>query len=346
MKELAITAVNAITAVGYDAAITAAAVRAGICRFSEYDDYTDGEDNPITVARIRGIEEGRDAPARIAGSATLCLDNLLTGYFRDGTQRPSHIQLFLGTSTEERPGPRYEESCMWSLPGIMEKWAAKSSVETVPLGNASIQNAFARAGELIESDSNNVCIIGGIDSLLRDSTLNWFEQDCRLKSVSYGRHQGLIAGEAICFIIVEDPSRARQANRPILARLTGLGLADEPAPRADSKSSRGAGLTEACRAALTGTAGGDVCAVFGDLNGENSRALEWFQTENRCFKKKDTHRQLWTPANCYGDIGATSGAVLTSVAVQGLVRGWLKGPVLTFCSDDHGPCGALVLEPG
>lgn len=111
MKELAITAVNAITSIGHDAAITAAAVRAGICRFSEYADYLDGEDNPITVALIREIREGRDTSARIAGSATRCLDNLLTGYFLNGTQRPSHIRLILGTSMEERPGPRYEESC-------------------------------------------------------------------------------------------------------------------------------------------------------------------------------------------------------------------------------------------
>ncbi len=344
MKELAITSVNAITAVGHDAAMTAAAVRAGISRFSEYDDYPDAEGNPVTVARIRGIEEGRDTCARMAGSAVLCLDTLLTGYFRDGTQRPSQIRRFLGTSMEERPGPRYEESCMWSLPGVMEKWAAKPSVETFPLGNASVPYSIAEAGMLIGSDPRALCIVGGIDSLLRDSTLNWFEQDARLKSVSYGRHQGLIAGEAACFMIIEDPERARQANRPILARITGLGLAEEPEPRAYNASSRGTGLAEACRAALAGTSGEDVRAVFGDLNGENSRAVEWSMAETNCFGNRGTGRKLWKPTNCYGDIGAASGAVMTSIAAQGFVRGWLQGPVLLFCSDDHGACGALVLE--
>ena len=344
MMELAITAVNAITAVGHDAAMTAAAVRAGISRFSEYDDYPDGEGNPVTVARIRGIEEGRDTCARMVGSAVLCLDTLLTGYFRDGTQRPSQIRLFPGTSMEERPGPRYEESCMWSLPGVMEKWAAKTSMETCPRGNASVPFSIAEAELLIESDPRALCIVGGIDSLLRDSTLNWFEQDSRLKSISYGRHQGLIAGEAVCFMILEDPERARHANRPILARITGLGLAEDPEPRADSKSCRGTGLAEACRAALVGTSGESVRAVLGDLNGENSRAVEWSMAETDCFGMRDTGRKLWTPANCYGDVGAASGAVMASVAAQGFVRGWLQGPVLVFCSDDHGPCGAMVLE--
>jgi 3-oxoacyl-[acyl-carrier-protein] synthase-1 len=214
------------------------------------------------------------------------------------------------------------------------------------MGNASVQHAIAQAGLLIERDPNALCIVGGVDSLLRNSTLTWFEQDSRLKSISYGRQQGLIAGEAVCFLIVEDPSRARQANRPVLARITGLGLADEPAPRAANKSSRGTGLTEACRTALAGTSGEGVRTVFGDLNGENFRAMEWCMTEKRCFKNRDQLRQFWTPANCYGDIGAASGAVLTAVAAQGIVRGWLQSPALVFCSDDHGPCGALVLAKG
>ncbi len=347
MKELAITSLNSITAIGHDGPMTAASVRAGISRFYEYDDFPDGSDNPITVARIRGIMDSRDTIGRMDEIAVLCLDNLLAGYFKDDSRRPGQIRLFLGAASEERPGPRYEESCMGSLSGIMEKWADKSSIETVPLGNASMQNAVARAGELIESDSNTLCIIGGIDSLLRDSTLSWFEKDGRLKSISYGRHQGLIAGEAACFMFVEDPALARQLNRPILARITGLGLAEEPNQRTSNPSNRSKGLTEACRTALAGTSDNAVCTVFGDLNGENSRAMEWCIAERRCFQKKDEqHRQLWTPANCYGDIGAASGAVLTAVAAQGLVRGWIKSPALVFCSDDHGPCGALILENG
>jgi 3-oxoacyl-[acyl-carrier-protein] synthase-1 len=346
MKELAITAVNCITDVGHDGAMTAAAVRAGISRMAEHEEYLDGDDNPITVARIRGIEEGKDTAQRMASTAAFCLKNLIDNYFQNGTRRPSQIHLFLGASSEERPGPRYEESCMYPLQRIVEKWADKPDLQAIPQGNASIQYAMEKAGKLIENDPTVLCIIGGIDSLIRDSTLNWFEQNDRLKSISYGRQQGLIAGEAVGFMSIEDPARARQAHRPILARITGLGLTEEPTPRAANATSWGSGLTDACRKALDGGKDKDIRAVFGDLNGENPRALEWCKAESRCFKSRDHLRQLWTPANCYGDIGAASGAVLAVVAAQGLVRGWLKGPVLTFCSDDHGSCGAMVLEKG
>ncbi len=346
MKELAITAANCVTAVGHDGLITAAAVRAGISRFSENKDYSDSHGNPITVARIRGVEDGREAIARMADIAALCLNNLLTDYFRQGVQRPSQIQLFLGAASEERSGPRYDKSSRDQVLKVLGKWADKADLQSIPQGNASFPYAIDLAGQLIESNPSAMCIIGGIDSLIRDSSLNWFEQAGRLKSISYGRHQGLIAGEAVGFLIIEDPARARQANRPVLARITGLGLAEEPVPRAANPKVQRTGLVKACRAALVDGKDNEIQAVLGDLNGENSRALEWSVAESRIFKSNGQLRQLWTPANCYGDIGAASGAVLTAVVAQGFVRGWLKGPVLTFCSDDHGSCGALVLEGG
>ncbi|MBT1072770.1 3-oxoacyl-ACP synthase [Pelotalea chapellei] len=347
MKTLAMTAVNSITAVGHDGRMTAASVRAGISRLSEYDDYLDSDGNPITVARIRDIEDdNHDTASRLSSIASKCLEEMLGDYFKDCTSRPSTFHLILGVASEDRPGPRYEESCLYPLKMVMDEWADKVELEVVPQGNASMPYALAQAAELIESNPATLCIIGGIDSLLRASTLNWFEQAGRLKSVSYGRHQGLIAGEAVGFMIIEDPARAEQASRPILARITALGLAEESSPRASNSPSRNSGLTDACHAALSGVQDKEIRAMFGDLNGENSRAVEWSMADMRCFKERYEQRQLWTPANCYGDIGAASGTVIANIVTQGFTRGWLQSPALMFCSDDHGSCGALVLEKG
>jgi len=72
--------------------------------------------------------------------------------------------------------------------------------------------------------------------------------------------------------------------------------------------------------------------------------MEWSITDNSCFRNRDERRILWTPANCYGDVGAACGDVMASVAAHGFVCDWVQGPVLIFCSDDHGACGAMVLE--
>lgn len=346
MKELVITAASSITAIGHDGRLTAASVRAGISRFTEYDEYLDGNDNPITVAQIRGINEGWDTPQRLAGIAAVSLANLLDEYFQHGTRRPSHVHLFLGVASEERPGPRYEESCLFPLLGIIGKWTDKADHQVVPRGNASLMYAIDQASRLIGNNPGAVCIIGGVDSLIRTSTLNWFEKDNRLKSGSYGRHQGLIAGEAAGFMIVEGRAGAEQAGRRILAHVAGLGMAREPVPRASGSLGRNSGLTEACHAALNGLREKEVGAVFNDLNGENSRAREWSMAEMRCFDRPDENRRLWTPANCYGDIGAASGVVMANIATQGFVRGWVPSPALITCSDDHGPCGTMILEKG
>lgn len=344
MRNLAITGANSITAIGHDCAMTAASVRAGISRFTEYDDYRDDSESPITVARIWGIRDSWDIPQRMAGIAALCLEKLVEGYFRHDARRPTRIYLLLGVASEERPGPRYEESCLFPLRGIIKKRTDNPEIQVVPRGNASLMYALNLAGRLIESDPGVLCIIGGVDSLLRTSTLNWFEQKARLKSASYGRHQALIAGEGAGFLIIEDLASAEQAGRPIPARVAGLGLAEDSAPRASGSLGRNSGLTEACHAALDGGRAKEVRAVLGDLNGENPRAKEWGMAEMRCFENQDRSRQLWTPANCYGDIGAASGVVLAGIATQGFARGWLPSPVLVTCSDDHGACGSLVLE--
>jgi 3-oxoacyl-[acyl-carrier-protein] synthase-1 len=180
--------------------------------------------------------------------------------------------------------------------------------------------------------------------LLRKNVLNWLESENRLKSSSHGRHLGLLASEAVCFLILEERGHAINAKRPILARISALGLKEEPEPRAINKSGRCTGLSEACHTALQPLKARELKAVFGDVNGEDARAKEWSIARMRCFKKGQEQPPLWKPAEYYGDIGATSGAVMTGIAAQGFVRNWLNSPVLIFCSDDHGPCGAVILE--
>ncbi len=62
-RELAITAVNCITPVGLDAAMTAASIRAGITRLVFHDDYKDAGGNEIIISRIKGIKEERKGVA-------------------------------------------------------------------------------------------------------------------------------------------------------------------------------------------------------------------------------------------------------------------------------------------
>lgn len=348
MNNLVITTTNCITAVGHDGLLTAAAARAGLSRFHEHDSFLDQDGNPVTIAPLREVEgaDPYDTAARISNIATTCLKNMLNSYFSDLSQLPARIRLFMGVPATDRPGIHFENYCADPLKQILNDWTNVSRIEYIPKGNASLQYAVEAVSEEIAHSPDTLCIVGGIDSLLQQTTLDWLDQTGRLKSISQGRHQGLIAGEAVGFVIIEDIEQAARAGRPVLARIISHGLAEEPSPRASGRPSRNDGLTAVCHAALHDVQDKDIQAVFGDLNGEKSRAMEWSMADMRCFKERCEDRSLWHPADCYGDIGAASGVVLANMITQGFVRGWLSSPVLMVCSDDHGACGAMVLDKG
>jgi len=344
MNDYVITAANSITAVGHDGATTSASVRAGISRLRIYDRYLDRHDRPITAARITKMHDDREDDDRLGVIAANCLDAMLPSYRKLALGRLSQIRLFLGVSATDRPGPRYEESCGRYLSRVLASLGLPAEVEIVPQGNASVIQALAGACRFLEKDPEALCIVGGVDCLLGTRTLDWFEQHARLKSRSYGRHHGVIPGEAVSFMTVENRSTAAERNSPLLGRIAGLGQAREANPRAFGEDSVNSGLTDACRTALNCTRSDKIGNLLGDLNGEASRAKEWAMAEMRCFDTPEVDRTLWKPARSYGDIGAASGAVLADVVTRGFSRQWLTSPTLIFCSDDHGACGAAVLE--
>ena len=176
-------------------------------------------------------------------------------------------------------------------------------------GNASLYHTISQASRAIDSQPDTLCILGCVDSLHRESILDYFEEQGRLKSPGYGRQNGLIASEAAAFLMVEDLEQARRAGRPILARISTLGLADERQPRSSEQTGSGKGLTEACQRAMEPLKEVPIFNILGDLNGEDTRAEEWDTVQLRCFPKDRAAPFLRAPAESYGDIGAASGGV-------------------------------------
>ncbi len=341
---IAVTAVNAITAVGHDAVMTAASVHAGITRLIQSDDFMDIQGNPVTTAPIKGFDDDKpDKGQRLAEICGRCLGQMLASYFQDEVYSPDQIHLFLGAATSNRPGPRYEDRCLQGLVQVTQGFTERVAAEVIRQGNASAHLGAAQAVQLIETNPKALCIVGAVDSLLDRTTLNWFEQTRRLKSESHGRSQCLVPGEGAGFMILESDSHARQRNKTIFAHIFGLGTATEPAPLVSDEPTTGQGMTEACLSALKPVAAEEILTVLSDLNGERFRAKEWSLAEARCFETGKVKPTLICPAEYYGDIGAASGAVLTAIAGQGLNRDRHKAYLLLTCTDDYGACGAMVL---
>ena len=298
---------------------------------------------------IYGLARQADDVERVRDAARRCLAQLLDERFGDARASNRTVRLFLGAAPPDRPGPRFEgdeDELARELTAILRTRWQRAESEVIRTGHAAAIHALQLAAAGLNRDPASLYIVGAVDSLVAQETLNWYEDAQRLKSGSFGRHQGIAPAEGVGFLVVETEASARRAGRPVLATIAGMGLAAEPHPFVSDQPCQAQGLTEACVSALgdAGVAGQEIGAVLCDLDGEFHRSKEWALTEIRCFGTA-SERTLLHPADCYGTVGASSAAVLLTIGAAGLSGGWLKRPTLVFCSDDTGECGAVVLTP-
>ncbi|HET9386382.1 MAG TPA: hypothetical protein VFO67_14670 [Gemmatimonadales bacterium] len=343
-----ISAASAVTAVGHCVRSNAAAISAGISRLTLFEDYLDSGGNPIVAAPVTlDLPEGEaeEHDDHVRDLAHHALSRLVS---ETTIENAAPLALLVGVADERRPGPRYEGEEYELAEQLRQQFGPERThceVSWFPSGNAAVFAGLRAALALIEGDATYQCIVGGVDSLLDETTLDWLELQERLKSETFGRNQGLPPGEAAGFLLLESEQAAHMRRRKPLARVCGIGIATEPAPFVDGAPSIAQGLTTAMREAVGAvpTDASDIVTVFADLNGEFYRAKEWSNASVRYFQRLPHPRTLWHPAECFGDIGSAWGIVALGVAAAMLEDSGGAGRILCVASDDFGARGAVVL---
>jgi uncharacterized protein (TIGR02270 family) len=217
-----------------------------------------------------------------------------------------------------------------------------SDVETVAAGACSTQVSLRRAADLLATKRIRRCVIGAVDTQLQLRAIRWHEDNRRLKC-SYVT-DGLMPGEAACFLVVEPAESAFERNASVIARILSVDTSSEHATILSDKPNTATGLTRVVRAALTDADldSAQVGMVWSDLNGESYRSREWAFTEVRLAFNSDT--ELMHPADCHGDLGAATDASLLALAALGHGTGWSQGrPSLVFSGSEGGVRAATVL---
>ena len=121
------------------------------------------------------------------------------------------------------------------------------------------------------------------------------------------------------------------------------GTSTEPQPIEGRRHSTAAGLTEAIRALPS--ADEPVGVVWCDLNGERYRFFEWGLAKMRANDVLAADVQVCHPADCVGDVGAATGALLMACAVHDFARDPdAREHALLFCGADDGRRTALRLS--
>lgn len=174
--------------------------------------------------------------------------------------------------------------------------------------------ALHEAMELLHQNRLSLCLIGGVDSLLHRETLACLEAAGVLKMES--NPTGLIPAEGAGFILLASPSFVEQYGLSVTCWVDRAASAEEPYPWYTEKPNQGEGLSAVLSHLLDDAHLAPIS--YCDQNGEAWRAEEWAYAYLRTGHYHGHPLNLHHPADCLGDMGAASGAVLMGLAAEEL----------------------------
>ncbi|MDC0715842.1 hypothetical protein [Nannocystis bainbridge] len=340
---LEVVAIGARTPVGHDAISSAAAVRAGIARCSEYP-FATPDGAPLVAAadsRIDPLLEGNPRLVPLLASALAEVARTLArGAPHAG---PQHLLLAL---PEARPGFDKREAA--ELLGLalacLRRLGVAAEARVAGHGHAGAVQAVEHAARIVAADPDALCWIAGVDSWLHADTLLWLEDQRRCAQP--GVRSGFIPGEAAGCLALASPELRRRLRLPALALVRGARTAREAHLRTSDTGTFGEGMRDAVVGAASDLRLPDerIDTLYNDINGERYRSEEWGFVALRTA-------ELWkslqydAPADRWGDVGAATVPLAAILGVQSFRRSYASGPrVMITAGSDGGLRGALLLQ--
>ncbi len=340
--QVAITGIGLVCPVGLTGQAAVAALRAGICRFSELEGFIiqvdEGEYAPVTGAVVPKIT------CRCLGvkRLTSMLQHALAEAESDAQPRAgARVEVFLGTAGE-RPAGRITTFNGPLQQAVIETLGSRVQLQriwTFQDGRAAALRAMRMALGRLSAGHLDIAVAGGVDSWVLPRSLHWLKETGRLRE--YPRKTGILPGEAAGFLVLERMEDARSRQAKIYARLRSAAGRHEEKSYAEPLIAHA--LSESLREVWKGVTIPHVL-VISDLNGERYRALEWGNAMVRAFRNYQT-LQHWHPAEYIGDTGAASGAVSAAWAAVALQKKYARTPaVVVWGASDEGAREALLID--
>jgi len=324
-----------VTSVGLDCASSCAAVRSKLTqpsatRVTSADGTWLAAHQVALPPSVRGVERLALMAARAIGE---CVDGL-------ASNEVGELPILLCISESTRPGRHadLERELVARLELLLGRRLAAGST-VVARGRVSVPVALAAATHALVAAPAARVLIVAVDSLT--GAPEFLELDRSGRLLTPYNTDGFIAGEAAGALLVS--SDAAGAGLACV----GLGFAIEPAPRDSALPLRASGLSDAIRQALAQA----DCELheldyrIADVAGEQYFFKEAALALLRTLRTRRDVFDLWHPAECVGEVGAASGAVMLAVAMQAARKRYAPGPgLLAHWSNDGGERAAAVLR--
>jgi len=222
--------------------------------------------------------------------------------------------------------------------------------EIIADGHAAGLMAVDRAVQGIRSGQFSICLAGGIETYLLSKVLLRLEQRDQLHGGS--NTWGFIPGEAAGFCLLASASAADRLGVEKLGEILATAHDQEKNVIGSQTVCLGEGLSKAVRRALDAIPdrGLKIDQIYCDMNGEPYRADEFGFTMQRVSRRLVSADQFFTPADCWGDVGAASGPLSLVLAIVAGRKGYSLGPMTLILTSSEGGARAVAVarvpEPG
>jgi 3-oxoacyl-[acyl-carrier-protein] synthase-1 len=357
---LAVTGLGMMTAVGYGAVGTVAALRADMSRPRPHPTFrvVDGEGGETAVVGhpVTSFAEGFTGPGAWVRLALGAFTDLVHGAELPTTtdeafwSRTGLALLGPAADAERFPELLDEAPDAWErlyarpvVDALRIPWA-EGHVRVLGLGHCALAEALQRAGEDVAARRVDRVVVLAADSYLDAESLAWLYGQGRLKGAL--GPMGTLPGEAGATVLVEAATVARARSAARGGQVLAVALSDEWETEEPPPSERvGRALAEVVRRVLPERRPfvGDVLL---DLNGEAWRAQAWGHAQMYLTREHlDFERcRLTVPAECLGETGAASGPLAVGVAVGAFVWGHNpEGQALVLSLSESGRVAAIRL---
>ncbi len=200
--------------------------------------------------------------------------------------------------------------------------------QVLPLGRAGLGVALDEALRLLQEGLPCV-IVGGVDSYQQERLLTNLDADGRLASPD-GPSDGFIPSEGAAWLLL-----SLQPNE------SGIGLAswsieEELGHLYSNEPYKGEALARAARDLFVHQSPQTINRLYSTANGEHYWAKELAVMMTRSLNNLPQPLQHIHPADCWGDLGAASGAALIALAFSHFEKNPNTVPALISCASDQG----------
>lgn len=341
----AIIGLGMVTACGFGARATAAAVRARLSRVAE--SLVVGLDGEPLKMGLVPVDQLPPVPEQHPGLSwrqrrmvRLAAPALLEALQGISDPAGDPLPLFLGVP-EDRPelAPLTWDAFLAELSAHGGGAIDPSASQVFARGRASGLLALDAALQHLHRQRRGRALVGGVDSYLDAVLLEQLQREGRLLCAEHS--DAFVPGEGAAFLLLQ----AGGGEAPV-AEIVAVATGTEAGHRYAEAPFRGDGLAQTFQrlfSAVPGSAAA-VGSVYAGLNGERLGAKEWGVAYLRSARRFAEGHGLEHPVQSLGDPGAALGPLLIGLAALALRSGYRRGPSLVWCSSDREERGAALLH--